>query len=113
MKQKKTVLKRGLAAILGGVCAMGIMMSSQSDTYVSAENMRVQELKVTVAPALKMGDVNFDGKVDLSDAQLALNAALNIIKLSPEAVSVGDINGNGYIDQADAQSILRLALAIQ
>lgn len=58
-------------------------------------------------------DINDDGKVDLSDAQLALNASLKLVELSPEAIAKGDLNGNGIIDQADVQSILRIALAIQ
>lgn len=58
------------------------------------------------------GDVNFDGKVSLDDAQLALKAALKIISFDENQVKAADINQSGAVDMTDAQSILKLALHI-
>lgn len=58
------------------------------------------------------GDVNLDGKTDLSDAQLALKAALKIITLKDDAIIEADVDGNKSVTLSDAQTILKIALKI-
>lgn len=60
----------------------------------------------------KKGDVNGDGKVDLTDAQTVLRAALAITELNENAQKCADANGDGKVDLTDAQLILKAALAI-
>ena len=60
----------------------------------------------------KKGDVNGDGKVDLTDAQTVLRAALAITGLNENAQKCADANGDGKVDLTDAQLILKAALAI-
>lgn len=65
--------------------------------------------KPSTAPGT-LGDVNSDGKLNLSDAQICLKAALNLTILSPEQLKYADVNINGSIDLQDAQMILKAAL---
>lgn len=58
------------------------------------------------------GDVNQDGKIDLTDAQLALEAALMITNLVGDNKTNADVNGNDKVDLEDAQQILKIALGI-
>lgn len=77
----------------------------------SSVQKTVSVASVTMAP-LMPGDVTLDFKVDMEDAQLALNAALGTVELSDEAIESGDLNHNGSIDLEDAQAILNIALGI-
>lgn len=58
------------------------------------------------------GDVNQDTKVDLTDAQLVLKAALKIISLNEEQRLLADVTMDGKVDLADAQIVLKKALKI-
>ena len=60
-----------------------------------------------------MGDLDGDSKVSLSDVQIALKGALNIITLTDtqkKAASV--ISGNGQVTLQDVQMVLKIALNI-
>ena len=65
----------------------------------------------TPTPSVK-GDINFDGKTDLSDAQLSLKCALMIVEPTEQQIDAADIDGNGKIDLSDVQLILKAALGI-
>lgn len=55
-----------------------------------------------------MGDLNFDGKVSLTDVRLALRGAAGLIHLSDEAKLAADVNGDGKFTLSDARKILRI-----
>lgn len=59
-----------------------------------------------------LGDVNDDGQVTLSDAQLILKVALKITELKEEQKQNADVNGDGEITLQDAQITLKYALKI-
>lgn len=59
-----------------------------------------------------LGDVDHSGRVDLSDAQIVLKAALKIINLSDSDRLLADVDHNNTIDLSDAQLILKYALKI-
>lgn len=59
-----------------------------------------------------MGDVNFDGVVDSSDALMVLRHAMQITQLSDEALAAADVDGNGVIDSSDALMILRASMDV-
>lgn len=59
------------------------------------------------------GDINEDGRVDLSDAQTVLKAVLHIITLSEEQKSAADLDRDGNITMKDAQKILRIVLKME
>jgi len=65
------------------------------------------------APAVKLGDVNGDGKVGIPDATLALQIAVGILKPTSEQIAAGDINKNGKIDIPDVTKILRAAVGLE
>lgn len=55
------------------------------------------------------GDVNGDGKVNSSDARIALRAAAKLEGLTDAQKKAGDTDGDGDVDSADARNILRKA----
>lgn len=58
----------------------------------------------------KAGDVNSDGTVNLTDAQLVLKAALNLSSFTNEEKEIADMNGDKRITITDAQLVLKVAL---
>lgn len=59
--------------------------------------------------ALALGDVNLDGKVNTSDARLALRGAATLETLTDQQILAADVNKNGKADTSDARKILRVA----
>ncbi len=59
-----------------------------------------------------MGDIDFNGKVDLNDATMALKAALAIIPLDEKSTFAADIDKDGEVNLPDAVVILKAALDI-
>lgn len=70
-------------------------------------------LPIRVALEEERGDVNGDGDVDLTDAQLTLKHALRIINLEDEQKIFADIDETGDVTLKDAQKILKKALKIE
>lgn len=60
----------------------------------------------------EFGDINDDGIVNLTDAQIVLKAALRIVTLSSEQKEVADVDWGTGIDLKDAKWILKFALKI-
>ena len=58
-------------------------------------------------PDLLLGDVNFDGVVDVTDALLVLRYTMGLISFTDEQLAVGDMNGDGVVDSTDAVLIMR------
>lgn len=84
---------------------------------VLAALQKTAELKIVY------GDLNQDGKLDVSDALLALRIAIGAAEASPEALTAGDVApvpgtagrpfGDGSITIADAVRILRRAIGME
>lgn len=66
----------------------------------------------SVSTSYALGDVNKDGKVDLTDTTMILKAALAIEDLDDEATVLADIDASGKVDLQDATSSLKMALNI-
>lgn len=60
-------------------------------------------------PTYTLGDVNLDGKVNTTDARLALRGAAKLEALTPQQILAADVNKNGKADTSDARKILRVA----
>ena len=58
----------------------------------------------------KTGDVNMDGRVDTTDARLALQAAVEKITLNATQSRLADVDGNDKVDTTDARLILQYAV---
>lgn len=54
-----------------------------------------------------LGDVNGDGKVDASDALLALQDSVELTQLNEEQRQKADMNGDGKVDASDALAMLQ------
>lgn len=61
-------------------------------------------------PVGEMGDISGDGKVDTTDARMALQSAVGKITLEAAQQTLGDVNGDGKIDTTDARLILQFAV---
>ncbi len=64
---------------------------------------------IDTKPAVKKGDFNNNGKIEVDDALVALRIAAKLAPETPEALEIGDIDGDGEITVADALAILRVA----
>ncbi len=60
-----------------------------------------------------LGDVDANGKVDATDARLALRAAVGLDVLSDEAKEAADVDLSGTVDATDARLILRAAVGLE
>lgn len=63
-------------------------------------------------PQVLLGDTDGDGSITVSDALLAMRAAIGAINLDAAAALRADMDGNGSVSAADALAILRLALGL-
>jgi hypothetical protein len=61
---------------------------------------------------VKLGELDGDGKVTVSDALLALRIAAELLAPSDAQASAGDFDGDGRITAADALSALRCAVGL-
>ncbi len=62
--------------------------------------------------ALRLGDVNFDGKITAADARLALRFSAKVQIPTAEEFIVADVITDGIIYAADARLILRVSARI-
>ena len=69
--------------------------------------------EMPIAPGGMKGDVNLDGKVDATDARLALRAAAKLDTLTGQAFTNADVDGSGIINAEDARKILRVAAKLE
>ena len=58
------------------------------------------------------GDIDANGSVEVTDAIMALRAAMGIIELTPEQLSAADVNGDELIRIDDAVTILRISMGL-
>ncbi len=66
-----------------------------------------------IPAAYKPGDVDSNGKVDSTDARLALRAAVGLDKLSDTQAKAADVDKNNKVDSTDARLILRAAVGLE
>ena len=59
------------------------------------------------------GDVDANGKVDSTDARLALRAAVGLDTLTEDAKKAADVDFNNTVDATDARFILRAAVGLE
>lgn len=64
------------------------------------------------AGAVKIGDVDADGKVTAGDARLALRYSVRLEKLTDDEIFRADINSDGMILASDARTILRISVGL-
>lgn len=62
---------------------------------------------------LTKGDVNSDGKVNATDARLALRYGAKLETLTATALKNADVNGDGTVNSSDARLILRYSAGLE
>ena len=65
-----------------------------------------------VTPASLYGDVNLDGRVDITDAVMLNKAAANTVQLSEQQRSNADCDANNEVDSNDAVVLLKFLVSI-
>lgn len=81
-------------------------------TVVCGEFTAEFEYIVAKRNEIRIGDVNFDGKVNSADARLALRASAKLEDLSAEAMLAADVDLDNKVEAADARKILRVAAGL-
>ncbi len=78
---------------------------------IGQETVFIARFTGGAAPAIP-GDVDGSGEVNITDALLALRAAMGVIELTPEQLAAADMNGSGTAEVSDAIIILRMAMGL-
>jgi hypothetical protein len=86
-----------------------ITASAVDGGYSAACRVEVRPPKVTMntSPPVAYGDLNSDGKIDVSDAILLLRSIVGLVQLTPAQEQCADVNEDGVVNVADAIAILR------
>lgn len=79
---------------------------AEGNTCTSTKTFTVGETKVDAL----LGDVNFDGVVNVVDATLVQKYVVERVTLNNEQLSVADIDKNGIVSVSDATVIQKLAV---
>ena len=72
----------------------------------------VPENEPVVPPTYTLGDVDNNGQINVTDATLALRAAMGLMELSETQQLAADVNFGGSVDVGDALLILRRAMGL-
>lgn len=87
-----------------------IEQSEAQRQRIIAGLMKIQELLIATLPRARLGDVNGDGRLTITDALLIAQAALGLRAVDPE---VADVNCDGRITIADALLVAQAALGLR
>ncbi|MGI6744816.1 MAG: hypothetical protein ACOX45_01325 [Acutalibacteraceae bacterium] len=58
-------------------------------------------------------DTNLNGKIEITDARLALRAAVNLETLDEYSLQCADLDGNGNVEIPEVRTILRKAVGLE
>ena len=79
-------------------------------TVVSHAAVLMDNIQITSTPNGIVGDVDGDGKVDISDVNAAINIILEM-KTQDDYSGNADLNGDGKVDVSDVNAIINIILA--
>lgn len=85
---------------------------ASSDTANGAITTLTEIAEYSYYAAYTPGDVDDNGTITITDAQMALEYAVRIYTPNAKQLAAGDIDGSGVITVVDAQRILERALNI-
>ena len=69
----------------------------------------IGDVRMVQIPAVKLGDVYQDDKIDIKDARKVLQAVSGNIELTDEEKAAADVYEDGNIDIRDAKRLLQAA----
>ena len=97
-----------------GVTTVTVVLKKEGSYTVYATTADGQTASCSVFvwenPDVELGDINEDGKVDTTDARLALQHAVGKIQLTESQIFAGDVNTDNKVDTTDARLILQKAV---
>ncbi len=99
----------GLLYVLSGSNEGNVITASQVNTarakrWIPRQNINGSWVEIPVA-----GDVNGDGKINVTDVTTLVNMILKVI---PQNLTAGDINGDGKINVTDVTALVNIILGI-
>lgn len=106
-------MKKGtIKSVAAMLCVVAVGVAPVFANVVAKTTTTTTTTTTSVSTSYALGDVNKDGKVDLTDTTMILKAALAIEDLDDEATVLADIDASGKVDLQDALSSLKMALNI-
>ena len=97
-------------------------VNENSDTEICLENgifssvegiglpITYGECTTLTTQSITIGDINFDGSVDILDVVVQVNAILNSVELSSSEFQAADINGDGILNVLDVINLINYIL---
>jgi hypothetical protein len=73
---------------------------------------RIRKVILSLPPPPKMGDVNGDGQLNVSDILLVIRAGAKLDTLTTDQAKRADVNGDGVVNVLDALRILRVLVKL-
>jgi hypothetical protein len=83
--------------------------SAATSNNYEAITPTTQDVSITV---VKVGNLDDDGAISISDAGLVLRYVNGLITLTPEQLIAADFDGDGYVTSADVTLIVRAAFGL-
>jgi len=72
----------------------------------------MEDMTVTANFAL-LGDVNFDGEVNITDALIIARQQVGYDELDEAAMIVADVNGDGIVNITDTLLLMRVLVGLE
>ena len=85
---------------------------TSADTTATTASETTVTTKGAVEAATLYGDINLDGRVDITDAVLLNKAAANAVSLSAQQQANADCDESGEVDSNDAVVLLKFLVSI-
>ena len=95
--------------INGIVQVVGRQYGTSTVTVSSVDGRAIPDSCVVTVAAANPGDVNGDGRVNVSDVTTLINMILGIVPTNQEAA---DVNGDGRVNVSDVTAIINIILGI-
>lgn len=87
-------------------------VETSADTTATTASETTVTTKGAVEAATLYGDINLDGRVDITDAVLLNKAAANAVSLSAQQQANADCDESGEVDSNDAVVLLKFLVSI-
>ena len=95
--------------INGIVQVVGRQYGTSTVTVSSVDGMATPDSCVVTVAAANSGDVNGDGKVNVSDVTMLVNMILGTATMNQEAA---DVNGDGRVNVSDVTALINIILGV-
>ena len=90
--------------------AMENAEATQAEVDKALVDLLAAQKALVPKPDVTLGDIDGNGKIDTTDARLALQYAVEKITLTEDQLFAGDVDASGKVDTTDARLILQYAV---